>query len=1699
MIGRVIIIMKKGIIFIITLVLFIFPSFSYAIDCSSSESTVVYINGIFTSENQARDDLKELKFEYKNKGKIDNIKFINGYNESHLSGAIDLIESVTQAYQGASLDYDLTNILTQIHKELSTRKVLLVGHSQGTFYTNAAYNYLIKNGVPKESIAVYNIATPADKVAGNGNYLTSSTDKVINSIVRELTDKGFAKKPLSANIDITLTKDEENSPIGGHSLSGVYLKNVPDRIIGDMQNEINVLSNSNTSSDNGCFIAPQITLAHKISGLSLLVGDNIPGAVSSKYNTPFIETDLAQKLAKIGSQKVSQALAYIYKFAKIFDISGLFIASLNSSQVGETSNITPTLASSQDTQLPKVQLANNPASVVENNSETINPNNLQDQIDDILEKIDMLKQQIAELTEVKPPQNTLLGINKVMDEKLTVKEIINKPINQENNLPKINSSNGVGGWVGGGGGNPAYPPILISEVQIAGLANLKQEFVELYNPNSQDINLTNWYLQRKTKTGFIYSTYAPNTLFTGKKITANGYFLIAREGSGFSGDIFIDNPLTEDNSLILKNPNGEISDKLGFGQAQDYELLPAQNPAAGQSVGRKIVSGEPTDTNNNSVDFEIDSPTPKAQNIAYVAPLALPVSATPPPLPAPKDTIAPTVVFNLNATQNNLSFAVNFNITDTAVGITPSGVAGYVFRWKEESGAWQEDAYKNIDGAPATFTATKDFTGNDEKNYYFQLKTKDVAGNESDWQPKTPATTKISTPKKVLINEIQIDNIVGKGGTDDDWVELYNPNNVDVSLNGWSLQKHSSDDPCSVNKSFYKKNFDSDAVILSKGFFLVVSTKASDALKAGANMTISWSLTDNNTIYLVRSGDKIISGNDLNIVDKVGFGDKSCFAEISPAPAPPDAKSIERKKLGQDTDNNSQDFKISDTPTPKGTFPKTTIQDATDYSNNPSSNSPGAPVYNLLIKWQSPSQNIDFYQVQYKLNDGNWRDWLAKTTQNQEYFQGVYSLLNDDVYSFRVRAQDKDENLGDWSEEIKIDLTNPVIINEVAYAGTDASPDDQWIELYNRSDKDIDITGWKIVSGTGAGLNRIDTLSISLKGTILSKGYFILERNDDNALSDVLADQLFIGAIGKNYLYLRNSANRYIDEFYIPYNGLDESSFIINGNHYSKERVGPASFGASDKNWKINNPSTGSGQVKKFNGNDRSENQIYGTPGKQNSVYQLYTYYDASFIENTTLKKEFSPYLFSGMNSQVFKGINLTIEPGVVIKFYDSQSNLTINGTLKAIGTDSDKIVFTSFRDDEGKDSNGDGSNSLPAPGNWLSLYFSPESKNSELENVNVRYGGAVLGSSPLGWGNAIWADKSSISLKNSVVERNKNRAIMLTNSNSTIDSVKFLENNNTDWPQNDESKAIFVQGGAPQIKNSYFENNSKGIYISSFYDPINNTNTNATPTIENNNFVKNGEPMYFSSGAYPIFANNKASENNFNAITFAGGILKDINLKLDLPYLIKSILVVPENMTLTLDPGVIIEFKDNWAGLQIDGTLNAVGTPDKPIIFRAYNYDKDWILPGNWLGLRFTKTSKNSDLENINITYGGAFYGNPSNEDFSSAIKVDQSLITLKNSVIQKNANNGIWLVNSPSVIDNVQFLEQKTSTVSLPAKAIYVQGGSPIIKNSNFENNSYGIYIDGWHNPDTGEDVLGTPDYSENNKFLGGEIKDIFPPVLP
>ncbi len=97
---------------------------------------------------------------------------------------------------------------------------------------------------------------------------------------------------------------------------------------------------------------------------------------------------------------------------------------------------------------------------------------------------------------------------------------------------------------------------------------------------------------------------------------------------------------------------------------------------------------------------------------------------------------------------------------------------------------------------------------------------------------------------------------------------------------------------------------------------------------------------------------------------------------------------------------------------------------------------------------------------------------------------------------------------------------------------------------------------------------------------------------------------------------------------------------------------------------------------------------------------------------NTTWTVANSPYIITG-NVLVNPNINLTIHPGVNIKF-DSKKYLRIDGTIYAVGTASQMIIFTSNQ-------------VSPKPGDWGGIRFEESSEKSLLKYCKIEYGGGKL------------------------------------------------------------------------------------------------------------------------------------------------------------------------------------------------------------------------------------------------------------------------------------------------------------------------------------------------------------------------------------
>ena len=99
-----------------------------------------------------------------------------------------------------------------------------------------------------------------------------------------------------------------------------------------------------------------------------------------------------------------------------------------------------------------------------------------------------------------------------------------------------------------------------------------------------------------------------------------------------------------------------------------------------------------------------------------------------------------------------------------------------------------------------------------------------------------------------------------------------------------------------------------------------------------------------------------------------------------------------------------------------------------------------------------------------------------------------------------------------------------VLINEIAWMGTVSSFSDEWIELHNPGIHAVFLDGWTLTADDGSP-------EIALSGVLGAGDYYLLERGDDEAVSDVAADLIYSGVLHNDgeALELRDADGLLID------------------------------------------------------------------------------------------------------------------------------------------------------------------------------------------------------------------------------------------------------------------------------------------------------------------------------------------------------------------------------------------------------------------------------------------------------------------------------------------------------------------------------------------------------------------------------------------
>lgn len=182
--------------------------------------------------------------------------------------------------------------------------------------------------------------------------------------------------------------------------------------------------------------------------------------------------------------------------------------------------------------------------------------------------------------------------------------------------------------------------LVISEILIDGVfesdAATNDEFVEIYNPTDNPIDVSNWTIDYRSASSTSFQNKF--TFTAGTIIQAHKYFLFGGGGVSIrdnSSNVLLGLSNTG-GGLFLRNSSGTTIDLIGWGSAiaSNYEGSVATKPAQGISLERKAFTnstsssmaiggadefeGNAYDSNNNANDF-VQRTTPQPQNSANPA------------------------------------------------------------------------------------------------------------------------------------------------------------------------------------------------------------------------------------------------------------------------------------------------------------------------------------------------------------------------------------------------------------------------------------------------------------------------------------------------------------------------------------------------------------------------------------------------------------------------------------------------------------------------------------------------------------------------------------------------------------------------------------------------------------------------------------------------------------------------------------------------------------------------------------------------------------------------------------------------------------------------------------------------------------------------------------------------------------------------
>ncbi len=399
-------------------------------------------------------------------------------------------------------------------------------------------------------------------------------------------------------------------------------------------------------------------------------------------------------------------------------------------------------------------------------------------------------------------------------------------------------------------------------------------------------------------------------------------------------------------------------------------------------------------------------------------------------------------------------------------------------------------------------------------------------------------------------------------------------------------------------------------------------------------------------------------------------------------------------------------------------------------------------------------------------------------------------------------------------------------------------------------------------------------------------------------------------------------------------------------------------------------------------------------------------------------------------------GVTLTIVPGQVIKLTGSQL-IIVDGTLQAIGTAAEPIVFTSANDDSaGGDSNANG-DTVGAAGEWTGLVFNDGSDASVVQFAEIRYAGNLYHP---GHGGGYTP------------------AIRLSGTTAALSDVLIRDV---------DSSGVSINSGSPKFSRVQVVRARHEAFNGALMANPDCVQLGASQTGGNQYVLRGGSltsDRTWFMGGLPIYVQG-------DVIVEKGITLTIVNTQ---PVRLGGHMTIATGGTVKIAEGEIIK-SHRGVTIIVDGTLTAIGTAAAPIIFTAHNDDSaggDTNADGpseggagEWRALAFNPGSDQSILAFVEVRFAGNTFHPGHGGGYLPSLSINSSA-TFKDVLVRDADARGIQIEGGSPQLVRVSVLRARYQGFAGKPTA------TPVLRNLS----SSGTSLDGAYFLEGGDNTIST-----------------------